>query len=108
MASGARRQHGSHLHRGRRDDDGKVEEEEVAPSSSSSAAAAAAKAPSAGGREGTDAKFLETRLPLHIQLRPAFNFTITTNIWRQILQCLHVDGDKNEGFGRNKTGAKGN
>ena len=30
------------------------------------------------------------------------------NIWRQILQCLHVDGDKNEGFGRNKTGTKGN
>ena len=28
------------------------------------------------------------------------------NIWRQNLQCLHVEGDKNEGFGRNKTGAK--
>ena len=30
------------------------------------------------------------------------------NIWRQNLQCLHVEGDKNEGFGRNKTGAKEN
>ena len=34
--------------------------------------------------------------------------TVAPNIWRQNLQCLHVEGDKNEGFGRNKTGAKGN
>ena len=30
------------------------------------------------------------------------------NIWRQNLQCLHVEGDKNEGFGRKETGAKEN